>query len=78
MHNLQIVRSAQFGSIPCDFYRHKQEIWMTRRQIGEALGYADPQNAIDKIHGRKQNRLDHFSVPVKLSGTDGKEYETYL
>lgn len=71
MHNLQIVRSAQFGSIPCDFYRHKQEIWMTRRQIGEALGYADPQKAVDKIHSRNQHRLDQLSTTVKLTGVEG-------
>lgn len=78
MHNLQIVRSAQFGSIPCDFYRHKQEIWMTRRQIGEALGYADPRKAIEKIHTRNSDRLNQLSVVVNLGTTDGKEYDTYL
>lgn len=71
MHNLQIVRSAQFGSIPCDFYRHKQEIWMTRRQIGEALGYADPQRAISKIHDRNTDRLGRLSSVVNLTTLEG-------
>jgi prophage antirepressor-like protein len=78
MTKLPIVRSSFFDNVACDFYRHKQDIWMTRRQIGEALEYADPQKAIDKIHERRKDRLNQFSVTVKLTGTDGKVYDTIL
>lgn len=37
------------------------EPWFTRTQIGEALEYADPQNAITIIHRKHKNRLDLFS-----------------
>jgi hypothetical protein len=47
----------------------------TRRAIGEFLEYADPQNAIDVILGRNPY-IEEFSVPVKLTGTDGKNYDT--
>lgn len=78
MHNLALVKSENFGAVQCDFYRGKKEIWMTRKQIGEALEYADPQKAIDKIHLRHKERLDKFSVTLKLGGTDGKMYDTIL
>lgn len=51
--------------------------YATRRSIGEWLGYADPQNAIDKILERNSYIRSH-SVPVRLSGTDGKNYETFV
>ncbi len=71
MSNLVLVKSETFGTVQCDFYRGKKEIWMTRKQIGEALEYADPQKAIDKIHERNKERLDKFSTTVKLGGVEG-------
>ena len=47
----------------------------TRSAIGEWLEYADPQNAIDVILGRNIH-IENYSVPVKLTGTDGKNYDT--
>lgn len=75
---LELVRSESFGTIMCDFYSNGTEFWMTREQIGDALGYTDPRVAITKIHQRHQGRLDKFSVVTKLVSTDGKAYETYL
>ena len=75
---LALVKSENFGGVTCDFYQGMGEIWMTRRQIGEALEYRDPEDAIRKIHERHKERLDKFSVTDKLSGTDGKLYRTYL
>lgn len=79
MNNLALIKSENFGNVQCDFYNDSNnEIWMTREQIGRALEYADPANGIRKIHERNKGRLDRFSVTVKLSGTDGKLYNTYL
>lgn len=50
---------------------------VTRRAIGEWLEYADPQNAIDVILKRNPH-LQTYSVPVKLTGTDGKKYDGFL
>lgn len=47
----------------------------TRAAIGEWLEYADPQNAVDVILGRNPHIEEH-SVPVNLTGTDGKNYDT--
>ncbi len=48
---------------------------ITRQGIGEWLEYADPQKQIDKIIERNPH-LEIHSVPVKLTATDGKNYDT--
>ena len=76
---LKLITTEKFGSIPCDFYRNmNDDILLTREQIGSALEYANPDDALSKIHRRHKDRLDQLSVIAKLSSTDGKEYNTYL
>jgi len=78
-NQLMLVRKEQFGKVICDFYRDENDdVFMTRKQIGEALEYADSQNGIDMLHSRHADRLDNFSISVKLSSTDGKFYNTIL
>ena len=48
---------------------------MTREQIGIALGYVDPRNAIANIHNRNKERIAQFSSVLKLS-TEAGERET--
>lgn len=76
MSNLQLVKSANFGGIQCDIYSNQQETFMTREQVGGALGYADPIRAIAKLHERHPERLNQYSAVVKLTTTDGKAYNT--
>ena len=78
MSDLTLVKSAAFGEIQCDFYGDGRETWMTREQIGVALEYSDPRVAIAKIHAKRKDRLDRFSVVTKLVSTDGKSYNTTL
>ena len=79
MSSLKLITTEKFGSIPCDFYRNmNDDILLTREQIGSALEYANPDDALSKIHRRHKDRLDQLSVIAKLSSTDGKEYNTYL
>lgn len=49
----------------------------TRFAVGEWLEYADPQNAMDVILKRNPY-IEAHSVPVKLTGTDGKKYDTLV
>ena len=77
MKALQLVKSESFGGIQCDIYAQGTELWMTREQIGTALEYADPKNAIAKIHQRNKERLDRFSGVVNLS-TPGGMQETVV
>ncbi len=76
--NLQLVKTGKFNDIACDFYSSEDDIWMTRKQIGEALEYDNPKDAIYRIHERHKDRLDKHSVVDKLSTTDDKKYDTIL
>jgi phage antirepressor YoqD-like protein len=74
---MQLIKSESFGTVMCDLWKDdKGDIWFTREQIGQALEYSFPQEAIQKIHERNSDRLDKFSVQVKLTSTDGKVYNT--
>ena len=76
MTEMKLSKSEYFDGIECDFYSDGKDAFMTREQIGAALGYADPIRAISKLHARKKDRLDKYSVVVKLTTTDGKTYDT--
>ncbi|NWL90461.1 hypothetical protein DMN77_23195 [Paenibacillus sp. 79R4] len=77
--NLRLVKQGNFLGIKCDFYEDKHgEVYMTRKQIGEALQYKTPEDAIYRIHERNKDRLDKLSVTVKLSSTDSKHYDTFV
>jgi prophage antirepressor-like protein len=70
--DLQVIKSSAFEGAQIDFYRDdKEEFCATREQIGNMLGYADPDNAIQHIHNRNKERLDKFSTGVKLSQVEG-------
>ncbi|NHM25959.1 hypothetical protein G7K71_02820 [Desulfofundulus sp. TPOSR] len=57
----RLVKSEPFGTVVCNFYESRNgEVWLTRRQIGEALEYKYPENAIKNIHMRYRERLDKF------------------
>ena len=75
---MKLIKSEKFGTVTCDIWKDKENILFTRKQIGEALEYSDPQKAIDKIHSKNKDRLDKFSVTTKVVGTDGKKYDTCL
>lgn len=69
MSSLKLITTEKFGSIPCDFYRNmNDDILLTREQIGSALEYANPSTAIKNIHRKHRDRLDQFSLKVKLGG----------
>ena len=69
MSSLKLITTEKFGSIPCDFYRNmNDDILLTREQIGSALEYATPSTAIKNIHRKHRDRLDQFSLKVKLGG----------
>ena len=76
---LELIKSGEFLGAICDFHRDENNnIYMTREQIGEALQYSDPIRNISKLHDRNKDRLDNFSVVVKLTTTDQKQYDTTL
>lgn len=78
-NSLKLITTKNFGDLSCNFYRNmNDDILLTREQIGSALEYTYPDDALSKIHKRHFDRLSPLSVVAKLASTDGKEYETIL
>ena len=66
MSTLQLITTETFGSIQCDFYRNlNDEILLTREQIGIALEYCSPENAIRKLHHKHKDRLESLCLRIK-------------
>ena len=62
------VTTEKFGELDCSFYRNmNDDILLTREQIEEALEYADPIKAIQKIYLKHQDRLEPLSMRIKGS-----------
>ena len=65
-NNLKLITTETFGNVSCDFYRNSNDdLLLTREQIGQALGYANPIKAIQKIHLKHKERLDELSILIK-------------
>lgn len=76
---MELVKQEKFAGLDVDFYKDENnEVFMTRNQIGTALGYSNPQRAMSDIHSRNKERLDEFSVVRTVRSTDGKSYNTTL
>ena len=76
---LELTKEGDFLGTKCDFYKDEDNnVYMTRQQIGEALEYKNPDDAIYRIHDRNKGRLDNFSVVLKVTANDGKKYDTRL
>lgn len=67
MSNLTLVTTEQFNEVSCNFYRNmNDDILLTREQIGEALEYNYPADAIRAIHRKHRDRLDELSIKHKI------------
>lgn len=76
MNALKLSATENFqGIIPCDFWNTADDEYLvTREQIGRALGYSNPNKAIDNIHQKHKERLDKFSTTLTLGLTEGNRY----
>ena len=75
--SLELILTENINSVQCDFYRWSNEVWMTREQIGQALEYANPKKAIEKIHSAHRQRLDKYSKLMRwVSPNSGGTQET--
>ena len=73
---LQLYATKHYDGIEFDCYveagqQDTGDFWATRTQIGELLGYENPNDAIRFIHNRNKERLDKFSTSFKLNGVEG-------
>ena len=74
MANLKLITTETFGDLSCNFYRNtNDDILLTREQIGRALEYKRPDDAIYRIHKRHQDRLDNLSIGL----SDGLGHDIY-
>ena len=79
-NTLVLADTKKFGTLDIQVYenpavghsRAQDDFWMTREQVGTALEYGDPVNAIMKIHRRNADRLDPLSTKDKMSQVEGK------
>lgn len=78
--NLQLIKQDKFNSILVDVYRNdNDDVFMTAKQLGEALEYSSPVIAINKLVSRNPRlHEERFSVVTTLVSTDGKQYQTRL
>lgn len=76
MNNFKLMITENFeNEIPCDFWADVNgEYFITREQIGTALGYSHPNKSIDNMHSRHKERLDKFSTTIKLRVVEGERY----
>lgn len=66
-----------FGQNEMNIYQNeKKDIFMTREQIGNALGYSNPRDAIRKIHSRNRSSLDNFSRGAQVDTPSGTQVTT--
>ena len=79
MSSYSVVLQEAVNGVSCDFYGDGLgEFFMTRQQIGEALGYGKPKVAISNIHMAHKERLDQFSTVLKTSTVTGpKDFYLY-
>ena len=78
MNNLKLVTTENFedgviqNGIPCDFWKDvNNEYFITREQIGRALGYNCPRRSIQNIHVKHKDRCDKFSTVIKVRTVEG-------
>ena len=85
--SLKLITTETFNNLDCNFYRNSNdEVLLTREQIGTALEYDNPREAIKKIHKHHKERLDQLSFITKLNkggvqldpSFKGGEQNTYL
>lgn len=63
---MDFLQTEKFNSNLCDIYSNNtSDIYLTREQIGLALEYEEPAEAIKQIHKRHRDRLDKFCVKIK-------------
>lgn len=72
--NVKLIRSERFNNISCNFYNINEEIYMTGRQLGEAVGYLEPSKAKNNIVYRyKHLKSPEFSGYIKLRTSSGTQ-----
>lgn len=78
---MEIIKreKGEFGEIKIDFYLNKDRaILVTIEQLAQGFGYKNRKGIEKMIERNPYLKEEKFSVADKLSGADGKKYETRL
>lgn len=73
MNELTLIEQRTVNNVLVDGYYGSKEAWFTRFQIGSALEYDNPTDAIAIIHHRHKERLDKFSRGFQIETPSGKQ-----
>lgn len=72
--NLSLAVKEMFEGNEMNIYTNENnDVFMTREQIGKALGYANPRESIKNIHSRNKDRLNQFSRKAQIDTPSGKQ-----
>ncbi len=76
MRKLELHSTKRFNGALLEYYldtepEHTGDLWVTREQIGKFLGYAQPENAIARIHSKHSDRLEKFTAHIEIPNTKG-------
>lgn len=75
---MELLTQENFGEMEVSFYKDENEdVFMTRNQIGAALEYKNPNDAIRLLHKRHES-LSKNATRSHLVAEDGKKYLTTL
>jgi prophage antirepressor-like protein len=69
--NAHAIRTADFRGLEIPVIEHAGEHWITGEQIGRALGYEYPREAINKIFSRNEHELSEYSLELELTSQPG-------
>ena len=81
MTNIQKVLTSRFGSLEIDVVKTgHSEPGITRHQLGEMLGYENPDRAMSDIHRLHADRFDDYEkcVVIKMPDSLGRSVDTYV
>lgn len=71
--NYFVALSNIVNNVTVDGIAGDEEAWFTRKQIGEALEYSEPQKAIMLIHNRHKDTIDEFARWCQFVTPSGKQ-----
>ena len=72
MNSLVVSEVSSFDGNLCEIYANSSgDKFISRKQIGDSLEYADPNRAIEKIHREHSDRLDGLSTMTKVTTVEG-------
>ena len=77
---MDLLTTRNFNGVEFNCYgadgSNDGDFWATREQIGQLLGYENPNNSITQIHRRNKDRLDKFSTSYEVSQVEGSRIVT--